>query len=44
MSGNLKQLREEVFEANQELVRKGLVIFTFGNASGYDRAKRPGRD
>jgi L-ribulose-5-phosphate 4-epimerase len=38
MSANLKQLREEVFEANQELVRKGLVIFTFGNASGYDRA------
>lgn len=38
MSANLKQLREEVFEANQELVRRGLVIFTFGNASGYDRA------
>jgi L-ribulose-5-phosphate 4-epimerase len=38
MSADLKQLREEVFEANQELVRKGLVIFTFGNASGYDRA------
>jgi len=38
MNADLKQLREEVFEANQELVRKGLVIFTFGNASGYDRA------
>src|SRR3954447_14894252 len=34
----LKELREEVFEANQELVRRGLVIFTFGNASGFDRA------
>src|SRR3954454_17882451 len=34
----LTALREEVFEANRELVRKGLVVFTFGNASGYDRA------
>ncbi|HEX4165640.1 MAG TPA: L-ribulose-5-phosphate 4-epimerase AraD [Bryobacteraceae bacterium] len=36
----LKQLREEVLEANLELVRRGLVIFTFGNASGFDRASR----
>lgn len=35
---NLKALREEVLEANLELVRRGLVIFTFGNASGCDRA------
>jgi L-ribulose-5-phosphate 4-epimerase len=35
---SLKSLREEVFEANQELVRRGLVIFTFGNASGFDRS------
>jgi L-ribulose-5-phosphate 4-epimerase len=35
---SLKELREEVFEANQELVRRGLVVFTFGNASGFDRA------
>jgi L-ribulose-5-phosphate 4-epimerase len=33
----LQALREEVFEANRELVRKGLVVFTFGNASGFDR-------
>jgi L-ribulose-5-phosphate 4-epimerase len=33
----LSSLREEVFEANRDLVRKGLVLFTFGNASGYDR-------
>lgn len=33
----LQSLREEVFEANQELVRRNLVVFTFGNASGYDR-------
>ena len=34
----MKSLRREVFEANIELVRSELVIFTFGNASGYDRA------
>ena len=34
----LQALREDVFEANRELVRKGLVVFTFGNASGFDRA------
>jgi L-ribulose-5-phosphate 4-epimerase len=33
----LKELREEVLEANLELVRKGLVLYTFGNASGVDR-------
>ena len=36
----LKDLREEVLEANLELVRRGLVIFTFGNASGFDRTSR----
>lgn len=34
----LQSLRDEVFEANQELVARGLVVFTFGNASGFDRA------
>ena len=34
----LDSLRQEVLEANLELVRRGLVVFTFGNASGYDRA------
>jgi len=33
----LARLREEVLEANLELVRKGLVLYTFGNASGVDR-------
>jgi len=33
----LKTLREEVLEANLELVRRGLVVYTFGNASGVDR-------
>ena len=34
---NLTSLREEVYEANLELLRKGLVLYTFGNASGIDR-------
>jgi L-ribulose-5-phosphate 4-epimerase len=33
----LQSLREEVFEANLELARRGLAIFTFGNASGISR-------
>lgn len=33
----LKSLREEVLESNLELVRQGLVLYTFGNASAVDR-------
>ena len=33
----LKELRTAVLEANLELVRRGLVLYTFGNASGVDR-------
>jgi len=33
----LPKLREEVLEANLELVRNGLVLYTFGNASGISR-------
>lgn len=33
----LEKLKEEVFRANLELVRHGLVIFTWGNASAIDR-------
>ena len=33
----LEALRAEVLEANLELVRRGLVIYTFGNASGVSR-------
>ena len=33
----LKSLREAVLEANMELVRRGLVLYTFGNVSGVDR-------
>jgi L-ribulose-5-phosphate 4-epimerase len=36
----LKKLREEVLEANLELVRRGLVLYTFGNASGIARDQR----
>ena len=35
----LKRLREDVLEANLELVRRGLVLYTFGNASGISREK-----
>lgn len=37
MSQGLEQLRREVLDANLELVRAGLVIATFGNASGILR-------
>ena len=33
----LEALRTAVLEANLELVRRGLVLYTFGNASGVDR-------
>jgi len=33
----LQKLRTEVYEANLELVRRGLVIYTFGNASAVSR-------
>jgi L-ribulose-5-phosphate 4-epimerase len=33
----LEALREEVLAANLELVRRGLVLYTFGNASGISR-------
>lgn len=35
----LSKLRLEVLNANLELVRRGLVLYTFGNASGVDREK-----
>jgi L-ribulose-5-phosphate 4-epimerase len=35
----LESLRGEVLEANLELVRRGLVVDTFGNASGICREK-----
>ncbi len=35
----LQTLREQVLDANLELVRRGLVLYTFGNASGIDRSQ-----
>lgn len=35
----LEQLKEEVYQANLDLVKHGLVIFTWGNASGIDRER-----
>ena len=34
----LEQLKEEVYEANLDLAAKGMVIYTWGNVSGIDRA------
>jgi L-ribulose-5-phosphate 4-epimerase len=34
---HLEALRVAVLEANLELVRRGLILYTFGNASGVDR-------
>lgn len=36
----LEALRTEVYEAHLELVRRGLVMYTFGNASGISRTER----
>ena len=33
----IESLKADVLEANLELVRRGLVLYTFGNASGIDR-------
>ena len=35
----LEQLKKEVYEANMELPKRGLVTYTWGNVSGIDREK-----
>ena len=35
----LTELKERVFKANLDLVKQGLVIFTWGNVSGIDRER-----
>ena len=35
----LEKLKEEVLQANLDLVRQGLVIYTWGNVSGIDRER-----
>jgi L-ribulose-5-phosphate 4-epimerase len=36
----LQRLREQVLDANLELVRRGLVLYTFGNVSGISPVER----
>lgn len=35
----LEELKQQVYRANMDLVRHGLVIFTWGNVSGIDRSR-----
>ncbi|MGI6501133.1 MAG: L-ribulose-5-phosphate 4-epimerase [Anaerostipes sp.] len=34
----LEQIKKEVYEANMELPKRGLITYTWGNVSGIDRA------
>ena len=34
----LEALKQQVYQANMELPRRGLVTYTWGNVSGIDRA------
>ncbi len=36
---SLSDLKRQVYQANLELPRRGLVLYTWGNVSGIDRAK-----
>lgn len=36
-TGMLEELKKQVFEANMELPRRGLITYTWGNVSGIDR-------
>ena len=35
----LEELKRQVYEANMELPRRGLITYTWGNVSGIDREK-----
>ncbi len=35
----LEELKQEVYEANMQLPKYGLITFTWGKASGIDREK-----
>ena len=37
----LEKLKEEVYKANMDLPKYGLVTFTWGNVSGIDRESGP---
>ena len=34
----LEELKKQVYEANMELPKRGLITYTWGNVSGIDRA------
>lgn len=36
----LEELKKQVYEANMELPRRGLITYTWGNVSGIDRESR----
>jgi L-ribulose-5-phosphate 4-epimerase len=36
---SIKELKEKVYEANMELFHRGLVLYTFGNVSGFDKSR-----
>ena len=36
----LEELKKEVYEANMLLPKYGLVTFTWGNVSGYDKESK----
>jgi L-ribulose-5-phosphate 4-epimerase len=38
----MQQLKQQVFEANMDLPRYGLVTFTWGNVSAIDRQRAGG--
>ena len=35
----LEALKKQVYEANMELPRRGLITYTWGNVSGIDRER-----
>ena len=39
----LEELKKQVYEANMELPRRGLITYTWGNVSGIDRESEIGR-
>ena len=39
MSSSYRDLQEQAFQANMEIPRRGLAIYTFGNVSAFDAAR-----
>lgn len=36
----LEELKQQVYEANMELPKRGLVVYTWGNDSGFDKMRQ----